>query len=55
MILIKSIGEVHDFWIDVSPVSVAQFKKFIDSTGYVTQAEKFGDGGVLILGQVSGV
>lgn len=46
MVLIPSQGDVQTFWIDVSPVSVAQFKKFIDITGYITQAEKFGDAGV---------
>jgi sulfatase modifying factor 1 len=34
------------FYMDVSPVTVAQFSVFIDSTGYVTDAEKFGDEGV---------
>ena len=32
--------EVNSFWIDVHEVSNAQFKKFVDETGYVTVAEK---------------
>ena len=34
------------FYIDQSPVTVAAFRKFIKSTGYKTEAEKFGDSGV---------
>lgn len=34
------------FYMDVSPVTVAQFKVFTEATGYVTEAEKFGDAGV---------
>lgn len=34
------------FWMDVSPVTVAQFRAFVNATDYVTEAEKFGDGGV---------
>jgi sulfatase modifying factor 1 len=32
--------KVHGFWIDASEVTNAQFKKFIEATGYVTTAEK---------------
>jgi sulfatase modifying factor 1 len=28
------------FWIDATPVTNAEFKKFVDATGYVTTAEK---------------
>lgn len=31
------------FYMDKYEVSNAQFKEFVESTGYVTQAEKFGD------------
>lgn len=31
---------VDGFWIDVTEVTNAQFKAFVDATGYVTQAEK---------------
>lgn len=30
---------VEGFWIDRSPVTVAQFRKFVGATGYVTTAE----------------
>ncbi|MEO1416973.1 MAG: SUMF1/EgtB/PvdO family nonheme iron enzyme [Bacteroidota bacterium] len=44
-------GELSDtivkgFWMDETPVTVSQFKEFIHATQYITQAEKFGDGGV---------
>ena len=45
MVLIESGGNLKNFWLDVSPVTVAQFGAFIKSTGYKTQAEEFGDGG----------
>lgn len=34
------------FQMDVSPVTVAGFREFVRATTYVTEAEKFGDGGV---------
>lgn len=37
---------VKPFSIDKSPVTVAQFKAFIESAGYKTEAERFGDSGV---------
>ncbi len=37
---------VKPFQIDKSPVTVAQFRVFIEKTGYKTEAEKFGDSGV---------
>jgi len=33
---------VKPFWIDAAQVTNAQFKKFVDATGYETEAEKFG-------------
>ncbi len=38
--------QVKPFLMDEHPVTVAEFRKFITATGYKTQAEKFGDGGV---------
>ncbi|MEI6275332.1 MAG: formylglycine-generating enzyme family protein [Prolixibacteraceae bacterium] len=38
--------DVKSFKIDKSPVTVADFRKFIEATGYRTDAEKFGDSGV---------
>ena len=31
--------EVDGFWIDRHPVTVAQFRRFVRETGYVTAAE----------------
>jgi formylglycine-generating enzyme len=39
--------EIEPFFMDEHPVTVAQFRAFVDSTGYVTQAEVFGDAAVL--------
>ena len=32
--------QLSDFWIDATEVTNAQFKKFVDATGYITTAEK---------------
>ncbi|MCY1722798.1 formylglycine-generating enzyme family protein [Prolixibacteraceae bacterium Z1-6] len=40
---------IKPFSIDKSPVTVAQFKVFIETTGYKTEAERFGDSGVFNL------
>ncbi len=37
---------VGAFFIDKTPVTVAEFEKFVESTKFVTQAEQFGDAGV---------
>jgi sulfatase modifying factor 1 len=37
---------IKSFYIDKTPVTVAQFREFISKTGYKTEAEKFGDSGV---------
>jgi sulfatase modifying factor 1 len=37
---------VSSFYIDRHPVTVKQFRAFVDATGYKTDAEKFGDSGV---------
>ncbi len=38
---------VQSFWMDVSPVTVGQFREFVRATGYRTQAEIFGNGGFI--------
>lgn len=38
--------KVSAFFMDISPVTVAEFRKFIEATNYKTEAEKFGDAGV---------
>jgi len=40
---------VKAFKIDKSPVTVAQFRTFVETTAYKTEAEKFGDSGVFNL------
>lgn len=37
---------LESFWIDEAEVSVGEFEKFVEETGYVTEAEKFGNSGV---------
>lgn len=32
--------EVHGYWMDVTPVTNAEFQRFVEATGYVTTAEK---------------
>jgi sulfatase modifying factor 1 len=37
---------VKPFFMDIHPVTVAEFRKFVEATGYVTDAERLGDAGV---------
>jgi len=38
--------EVKSFWMDAREVTVAEFKQFVEATGYKTDAEQFGWSGV---------
>lgn len=40
-------ANVESFLMDKSPVTVAQFRAFTKATGYKTEAEKFGNAGVI--------
>lgn len=37
---------VDGFFMDIHPVTVAQYREFVEETGFRTEAEKFGDSGV---------
>lgn len=38
----------RDVLLDRTPVTVAQYDRFVDATGYITDAEKFGEAGVFV-------
>ena len=40
-------ASVESFLMDKSPVTVAQFREFVKATGYKTEADKFGNAGVI--------
>ncbi|GET25364.1 formylglycine-generating enzyme family protein [Prolixibacter sp. NT017] len=44
----KSVHQVtvKSFYMDRTPVTVAEFRRFIKSTGYITDAQNFGNAGV---------
>jgi len=46
MVYVPSGNNIAAFFMDESPVTVADFRVFIKETGYITEAEKFGDAGV---------
>ena len=41
-------ARVKPFFMDIHPVTVGQFRAFVEATGYRTQAEEFGNAAVLI-------
>ena len=40
-------AQVQPFFMDKHPVTVAQFRAFVEATGYETEAERFGNAGIL--------
>lgn len=38
--------DIAPFYLDKNLVTVSEFRQFIDATGYITEADKFGDSGV---------
>ena len=42
----KNGEKMKPFFMDASPVTVAQFDAFVKATGYITEAQKFGNSGV---------
>ena len=42
------MAEVASFFMDIHPVTVAQFGTFVEATGFKTQAERFGNAAVLV-------
>jgi sulfatase modifying factor 1 len=40
-------ARVRPFFLDRHPVTVAEFRRFVELTGYVTDAERAGDGAVM--------
>lgn len=41
------VADVDPFFLDKHPVTVARFRQFVEQTGYETQAEGFGNAGIL--------
>lgn len=46
MVHVPAGEEVPAFFMDESPVTVAQFRQFVEETGYTTEAEEFGNAAV---------
>ena len=46
MVFVKGNNQLKPFYMDISPVTVAEFDKFVKATHYKTQAHSFGNAGV---------
>lgn len=46
MVWIAPVGEQGGFYLDARETTVAEFARFVEQTGYVTEAEEFGWSGV---------
>ena len=40
-------ARVRPFYMDKSPVTVGEFRKFIEATGYETEADRYGNAGII--------
>ncbi|WP_169704530.1 formylglycine-generating enzyme family protein [Runella slithyformis] len=40
-------AKVNSFWMDTHPVTVGEFRKFVQATHFQTEAEKFGNAGII--------
>lgn len=38
--------KIKSFFMDISPVTVSAFREFVEATGYITEAERFGNSAV---------
>ena len=46
MVHVPAGAEIPAFFMDESPVTVAEFRRFVEDTDYITEAEKFGNAAV---------
>jgi formylglycine-generating enzyme len=49
MVFVKGNEQLKPYFIDISPVTVAEFDKFVKATNYKTQAHEFGNGAVFLV------
>ncbi len=49
MVYVPEGPNISAYFMDETPVTVAQFRTFVKATGYVTEAEKFGNSGVFTI------
>jgi formylglycine-generating enzyme len=46
MVFVKGNEKLEAFYMDISPITVAEFDRFVIATGYITQAHSFGNAGI---------